>query len=134
LRLFAEVLRACVRDGYLAARWGGEEFAIILPNTTAQLALKLVDRVRNQLTQALLTSGIPPFASSFGVADSTMSDEFDNVVRLADDALYCSKDAGRDQGTIADPNNVSALTERRKSEHDSVVDMGGMARMVEHGR
>ncbi len=101
LQLFAEVLRKSVRQGDHAARWGGEEFAILFPGASAEQALDVVERVRADLTEQLLASGGVPFTASFGIADSTMGSSFEEILRIADEALYSSKDSGRDRATVA---------------------------------
>ncbi len=100
LRLFADVLRQCVRDGDYVGRWGGEEFALVFRNASAAAAFEVVERVRAGLAEELLTAGGPAFTASFGVADSTMSDSFDSQLRMADEALYRAKAAGRDRACI----------------------------------
>ncbi len=101
LQIFAEVLRKSVRQADLAARWGGEEFAILFPGASAEQALDVVERVRADLAEQLLASGGTPFTASFGIADSTMDSSFEEILRIADEALYSSKDSGRDRATVA---------------------------------
>ncbi|MGH8253477.1 MAG: GGDEF domain-containing protein, partial [Steroidobacteraceae bacterium] len=84
----------------LAARWGGEEFVLILPNATCKQAQEAAERVRDGLATSLLLGGSPAFTSSFGVADSTMSPRFEKLLKIADEALYRAKDAGRDRVVI----------------------------------
>ena len=103
LCLFSEVLKASIRDGDGAARWGGEEFAIVFPEASAGQALEVIGRIRAHLAEALLTSHGIPFTASFGISDSTLAASFAEQLRIADDALYRSKDAGRDRATIGHP-------------------------------
>jgi diguanylate cyclase (GGDEF)-like protein len=130
LVLYAKSLQACSRDDDWVGRWGGEEFAVILANVTARQAMDFVDRMRAHLASAIHGAGVPDFTCSYGVADSTMSDKFDTIVRLADIALYTSKNGGRDRGTIADPVQSYATPLRQKSEHQSKVDVGALVRVV----
>lgn len=122
LRLFAEVMRKCSRENDWPGRWGGEEFAIILPKATAQQAYEFVERLR---AQTLLSADTPEFTASFGISDSSMGSQFEQIVRLADDALYQSKDSGRNCGTVANPSS-SVPIPRRKSGHDAVIDIRGV--------
>jgi diguanylate cyclase (GGDEF)-like protein len=100
LRLFAEVLKRSIRTADVAIRWGGEEFCILFVGANAETALEIIDRIRADLAQALLTSGGPVFTSSFGIADSTMGNSFDEILRIADQALYHTKNTGRDGVSI----------------------------------
>jgi predicted signal transduction protein with EAL and GGDEF domain len=100
--LFAETARSVVRDRDHVVRWGGEEFALLLPGANAERAAEVVGRLRIALAQAHLLSGTPVFTASFGISDSTMTRERETLIRLADEALYRSKQAGRDCCTIGD--------------------------------
>lgn len=103
LRVFADVLRQTLRDSDHVGRWGGEEFAFVLTGAHAQAAAELSDRIRAGLAQALHRGRVPRFTASFGIADSAMSRRPDQLIRLADVALYQAKAQGRDQACIADP-------------------------------
>ncbi len=98
---FTQVVRDCARAGDLLARWGGEEFMFALMGADAAHAYEWTMRVRERLAASLRGGRLPPFTASFGVADSTMATAIDDLVRLADSALYESKHAGRDASTVA---------------------------------
>lgn len=101
LQLFADILRAHLRQGDHVARWGGEEFAIFFPGANATQAADVLQRLRVGLAEALLASGTPPFTASYGVSDSLMAPAFEQVMRLADEALYDSKEGGRDRISVS---------------------------------
>jgi diguanylate cyclase (GGDEF)-like protein len=101
LRIFAEVLRKSVRHTDYVARWGGEEFAVLFPQANADQAFQRVQHIRTHLAETLRALHHTPFTVSLGIADSTMADCFEEVPRIADEALYSSKDNGRDRATIA---------------------------------
>jgi diguanylate cyclase (GGDEF)-like protein len=126
LRLFSDVFKRALRDGDLAARWGGEEFAALLPNCTAQDANEVIERLRADLVQALVVSNNPPFTASFGIADTSMGTRFEDVIRVADEALYRSKEGGRNRATIGDPAQLTTAT-RRSSEHHASIDVRMLA-------
>lgn len=108
LQVFAEVLRKSVRQGDHAARWGGEEFAILFPGASAEQAFDVVERIRADLAEQLMASGGVPFTASFGIADSAMDSSFEEILRIADEALYSSKHSGRDRATIATRSRTRA--------------------------
>ncbi len=128
LKLFAETARSVVRDRDHVVRWGGEEFALLLPGANAERAAEVVERLRAALAQAHLLSNTPIFTASFGIADSTMARERETIVRLADEALYRSKQAGRDRCTVGDPQLVGAPGVRRERDQGAVVDITQVAR------
>jgi diguanylate cyclase (GGDEF)-like protein len=130
LRVFSEVVRDVFRADDHPARWGGEEFAAIIPGLLAQDAVKVVDRLRASLAEALLATGSHPFTASFGVADTTMTRTFDQLVRIADDALYLSKDGGRDRATVGDPQRVTPNVPRRPSEHVASIDLRSISKLA----
>ena len=93
----------------LVGRFGGEEFALVLPDSTTADAAEMCNRLRVELAGRLASADVPTFTASFGIADSRCSDRLDDVVRAADDALYAAKRAGRDRVVEAD----GALTASR---------------------
>jgi diguanylate cyclase (GGDEF)-like protein len=128
LKLFAETARGVVRDRDHVVRWGGEEFALLLPGANAERAAEVVERLRASLAQAHLVAGTPIFTASFGIADSTMARDRETLIRLADEALYRSKQAGRDSCTVADPNGLGAFAVRRERDQGAIVDITQVAR------
>ncbi len=101
LRLFSRVLRDAIRPNDVAARYGGEEFVIVLPDCDTESASKVLERVRERLALALTTGRVPSFTVSFGVAASSDADTFDEVVAIADHALFAAKTAGRNRVVVA---------------------------------
>jgi diguanylate cyclase (GGDEF)-like protein len=97
LRLFASVLRDSVRSDDVAARLGGEEFALALRGLTASDAVGRLERIREVLAEATARTGQLQFTVSFGVTDSTVAASLDELLRVADAGLYAAKQAGRDR-------------------------------------
>jgi diguanylate cyclase (GGDEF)-like protein len=128
LKIFADTAREVVRDRDHVVRWGGEEFALLLPGANCDRAAEVVGRLRAALAQALLVSGSPVFTASFGISDSTMTRDRETLIRLADDALYRSKQAGRDCCTVGDPVIMSVPGVRRERDQGAVVDITQVAR------
>jgi diguanylate cyclase (GGDEF)-like protein len=97
LRIFAETLRHEVRDHDLLCRYGGEEFAIVLPEVDLADAVEVVERIRAGLFGAARRGDAPEFTCSFGIAHSSDAADLDDLVQRADRALRAAKDAGRDR-------------------------------------
>jgi two-component system cell cycle response regulator len=101
LRRFARLLEASIRDVDLAARWGGEEFLLILPGTDGAGAARLAERIRTRLAETTLLTpeGVPIVATaSFGVAATAEEPgSAEELVAEADAALYAAKRAGRNR-------------------------------------
>jgi diguanylate cyclase (GGDEF)-like protein/PAS domain S-box-containing protein len=103
LRLFAQVTQEVLRDHDLIARWGGEEFVIVLPQLDRFQAVIVLDRIRRTLARAH-PGETPRFTASFGVTDSTQADNVEQLMAIADQGLYAAKQAGRDRTTIGEPS------------------------------
>jgi diguanylate cyclase (GGDEF)-like protein len=100
LRDLAETLRENVREIDTAARWGGEEFAVILPGTDLEGAAQVAERIRVALAEREIVSvdGAPlHVTASFGVATSSATTTVQQLVETADEALYRAKRAGKDR-------------------------------------
>lgn len=97
LQDFANILRQGIREADLPARWGGEEFAVMLPETDLKGAEKLAECLR----QAIELHNFPHvgnITASFGV--SGMTDADSDLVHAADKALYQAKQTGRNKVTV----------------------------------
>jgi len=101
LRLFSKTLRDCARKEDLVSRWGGEEFLVVLPDTSATQGCAFAERVREELALRLTQATTPPFTASFGFSDTTDGDRFEDLLLLADNALLAAKRAGRNRAVLA---------------------------------
>ncbi|MEG3085956.1 GGDEF domain-containing protein [Sphingomonas sp. PB4P5] len=98
LSAFALRLEAGLRMSDLAARWGGEEFAILLPDTDLDEATEIVDRLRLSLHADNITrAGSEPLTFSCGLAAVRDYRSLSAAMRKADTALYEAKHSGRDR-------------------------------------
>jgi diguanylate cyclase (GGDEF)-like protein len=113
MREFAQILERSVRDVDVAARWGGEEFMLVLPGTDGEGALRLAQRIRDYVEgRTLLTpEGVPVrITASFGVATHEPGLEPEDLVAAADSALYEAKRAGKNRVSLArGPSDVRNL-------------------------
>jgi diguanylate cyclase (GGDEF)-like protein len=106
LKAFAETLQASVREIDLAGRWGGEEFALLLPGTDLQGGHDLAERVRRKLVRRKF---IAPdgerirVTASFGVAAFPEAPTQDQLVAASDGALYEAKRSGKNRVAVAEP-------------------------------
>lgn len=94
-------LTRMLRSNDLIGRMGGEEFAILLPKTTAEQAAKIAERMcmaMHDLQLDEVGAAQPKITISVGVASSGRDgDDIPSLLRAADTRLYVAKDAGRDQ-------------------------------------
>jgi diguanylate cyclase (GGDEF)-like protein len=100
LRLVALIVARTVRTSDIAARVGGEEFAILLPRASPAQAAAMAERLRAAMEKAPLyhDNGELHFTASFGVAVRTAEiDTLDRLVAEADKALYEAKEGGRNR-------------------------------------
>jgi diguanylate cyclase (GGDEF)-like protein len=100
LRAFADLIRLHVRDVDVSGRIGGEEFAILLPETDSAGAAHVAERMRRSLNDVsipLSDGATIHVASSFGVAELAPDQEGEDLLRAADSALYRAKDEGKNR-------------------------------------
>jgi diguanylate cyclase (GGDEF)-like protein len=100
LREFAAALAESIRDIDLAGRWGGEEFAVVLPGTDLEGGAALAERIRANLRARVLVAPDGEHVdvtASFGVAAYPAAPTKDELVGAADAALYEAKRGGKDQ-------------------------------------
>ncbi len=102
LRAVAERLAAELREIDLCARFGGEEFVVLLPETAAEEAERVAERLRRSLAELRpLGSGAPPLTASFGVATWCAEDgDGGALVSRADELMYQAKRAGGDRVAV----------------------------------
>jgi diguanylate cyclase len=104
LKLVAKVMRAELREADTVARWGGEEFALLLPATDLETARAVCERVRSHLAGRRLTNRqtgqtVGRVTVSMGLATYAYGEPLDTLLKRADTSLYAAKSAGRNRVT-----------------------------------
>src|SRR5262249_14403591 len=97
IRTVAETIRNTCREIDFAARYGGEEFTVILPETPLAGAIQVADRIRERIASEQF-QGIGSITASIGVSNYPMNAlSKEDLIRIADQALYIAKNGGRDR-------------------------------------
>ena len=106
LRLTGRILQHALRPGDVATRYGGEEFAVLLPQIDAQRAARVAERICADFR----AHGWPnrQVTVSIGVSDAAPQDGPDELVARADAALYQAKHGGRDRVSVV-PGEAGAI-------------------------
>jgi len=94
LKLLASTLKEHVRKEDIVARWGGEEFIILLPFTSKQSAQSVAENLKNYIHNIILPDG-QALTCSFGIASYVENIELEAWIERADKALYVAKESGR---------------------------------------
>jgi diguanylate cyclase (GGDEF)-like protein len=104
-------LASLCRAEDLVARWGGEEFLILLPATTFEDGLAMAERIRTSIASASVghQGRTITYTLSFGVASLKENESFNDAMIRADRALYQSKEGGRDRVTAASAQALAVV-------------------------
>ncbi|MBT8495205.1 MAG: sensor domain-containing diguanylate cyclase [Deltaproteobacteria bacterium] len=100
----AHKLRAAIRSDDVLVRYGGEEFLVLLPSTSARVAREVAERMRLTLQEGTFFAGDAPIEVriSVGIAEHLRgSDSPTTLIRRADSALYAAKESGRNRVEVA---------------------------------
>ena len=121
LRTVGELLVAGVRDTDEVCRWAGDEFVILLPDTTAEQAERALERIRASVVRYPWSDlGLDaPVTISAGIASATRGDDRKTLFAAADGVLYDAKRSGRDRVV-----RLSALTQTRAADRPLDVLVG----------
>jgi len=105
LQLLSATLRSSLRNVDIAGRYGGDEFLVVVPQTSAAGALSIAEKIRHaaKRTEVLLEGGkLAAISVSIGVAAlGPLPEGMDGLVSRVDAALYHSKNTGRNKVTVA---------------------------------
>jgi diguanylate cyclase (GGDEF)-like protein len=93
------VLKQGVRDVDALARWGGEEFLLLMPDTSLDVALLVAERLRTGISACVLgdQAGEVRITASFGLTELRSDDSLSQAIARADQAMYRSKTQGRNR-------------------------------------
>lgn len=112
LKMLVGSVQTQLRETDVLARFGGDEFVLLLPETNATGAEKLAGRIRQRIEATSLSTRDLPIATtvSIGVASyPEHGSEFKAILEAADRALYASKSAGKNRVTVAGGRNISLV-------------------------
>jgi polar amino acid transport system substrate-binding protein len=93
LKKFAEIIKSNIRNSDYFGRWGGEEFIIILPHATYEIAFKIAEKLR-KIVEKFDFDGLH-ITISLGVTEYKKGDDAEKVLKKTDEALYEAKNSGR---------------------------------------
>jgi diguanylate cyclase (GGDEF)-like protein/hemerythrin-like metal-binding protein len=96
LKEFCAVVQSCIRTTDILARWGGEEFVVLLPNSGFASSAPLAERIRSAVEKHEFPYGLS-VTTSIGIASCQPSDSWSSWLDRADQALYRAKSTGRNR-------------------------------------
>lgn len=96
---FAKILKQSVRETDIVGRWGGEEFLLILPQTDIEAAMRLGEKLRQNIEKHYFKT-INSCTASLGISTYKPNDTMNDIVKRADGALYESKKSGRNRVSL----------------------------------
>ncbi|NDI79244.1 GTP cyclohydrolase IIa [Psychrilyobacter piezotolerans] len=100
LRYIGKLINGSIRESDYAFRYGGDEFLIVYQNTTAEIALKITERIKDNFKKNILFHNYNLSLSS-GIASYQRSENYKEFIRRADQAMYKSKINGKNRTTLA---------------------------------
>jgi diguanylate cyclase (GGDEF)-like protein len=117
LRAVADLLKGQLRDADVMARWGGEEFLVLLKDCPLQNALGVAEKLRGKVEAHRFAAlpGSPPLTISLGIAQLDPGESTGSLFNRADAALYAAKRNGRNRVEVSDAADASAVAPSGRS-------------------
>ena len=122
LKLTANIVKSTIRESDVLIRLGGEEFAILLPQTGIDAAYMVAESARKAIEEASHPIA-GKFTASFGVAERQSGESYNSLYRRVDEALYRAKESGRNRVIIYE-ENVDTPVNPVKIEWNNAWDSG----------
>ena len=115
----AAITDSIKRGGDVGARYGGDEFAVLLPETTVEGALRIAENIRTTFAAHCERNSVVYAGLSIGIASVTPNagEQFSDLVKLADVTLYRAKDLGRNRTETAAETTVQPTLELQSDRH-----------------
>jgi len=108
LEQLACVIRQGVRNNDIPSRFGGEEFTVLLPHADKKIVWKVAERLRTRVAEMKVPwdVSLPQVTISLGIYtfDKNTDEDITSIIQRADEALYVSKERGRNRSTIWTPD------------------------------
>ncbi|MBU1777565.1 MAG: diguanylate cyclase [Gammaproteobacteria bacterium] len=96
LQAVTTLVKKNIRANDVVARWGGEEFMVLLPHSEVQAALNVAEKLRQAIAEYVFDN-VGHLTASFGVVAFESQDDFNSLLKRVDDALYLAKQQGRNR-------------------------------------
>jgi len=113
LREVAAIMQHECRAVDLVVRYGGEEFMILMPDTSAEEAFSAAERIRRRIAETPVSDGLRTVTDTVSVGVSSLGGGVDptSLLRHVDEALYAAKEAGRNRAMVWTPNGIRPAQE-----------------------
>lgn len=103
LQALADCCRRTLRESDIIARFGGEEFVILLPEATIENGFRVAERLRIKISKLVVKNEQDEdvrFTVSIGLVSSTVTDDIAEMLKMSDESLYVAKENGRNQVVV----------------------------------
>jgi len=99
LKEVANIIKSTIRNSDICGRFGGEEFIVVLPNTKLSGAMRLAERIRENIekNKFVFKNKKIPITISIGITSASKNDSLFSLIERADEALYEAKSKGRNK-------------------------------------
>jgi diguanylate cyclase (GGDEF)-like protein/putative nucleotidyltransferase with HDIG domain len=132
LRRVGMTIRSTKRSWDIAARIGGEEFAVLAPDTDEHGAYVLAERLRLEVEQTFEPAGAGQLTASFGIVSFPIHGQTgDALLQAADQALYAAKRLGRNRAVISSAEVPGILARAPRGREDSHVELATLLNLAE---